>query len=209
MEHSATFNEYWNFCKVSSGYSGVATFSKHLPINVIEDMPEFKEHNKEGRIITLEFDQFYVVNLYKPNSGDNLIRLDYRLEYEECLKSFIKKLQEKKPVIVVGDMNVANDEIDLKNPKQNQGKACFTKEERQKFKELLNECNLVDSFRELHPKLAKYSFWSYRMRAREKNVGWRLDYILVDRRLKVQFADIMNEVYGSDHCPVIAKIDLL
>lgn len=196
------YHQYWNSA-VKKGYSGTAVFTKQEPLSVCYGLG-IEEHDQEGRVITLEFENFYLVNVYTPNSKDGLLRLDYRMEWEDAFRAYLKKLDESKPVIVCGDMNVAHQEIDLKNPKTNRKNPGFTDEERAKMTELLAS-GFTDSFRALYPdKTNAYSWWSYRARAREKNVGWRIDYFLVSNRLKEQIQDavIYADILGSDHCPV-------
>lgn len=191
------------------GYSGTAIFSKLKPISVTKGIG-IEEHDNEGRVITLEFDKFYLVNCYTPNAQRELTRLDYRMKWEEDFKNYLIKLDNQKPVILCGDLNVAHNEIDLKNPKTNKGNAGFTDEEREKFTLLLNS-GFVDSFRYLYPdKTDCYSWWSYMGRAREKNVGWRIDYFVVSEKIKTDILDakIHSEIMGSDHCPVELDIDL-
>ena len=191
------------------GYSGTAIFSKLKPISVTKGIG-IKEHDNEGRVITLEFDKFYLVNCYTPNAQRELTRLDYRMKWEEDFKNYLVKLDNQKPVILCGDLNVAHNEIDLKNPKTNKGNAGFTDEEREKFTLLLNS-GFVDSFRYLYPdKTDCYSWWSYMGRAREKNVGWRIDYFITSASIKekIQDSKIHTEVFGSDHCPVELDIEL-
>ena len=191
------------------GYSGTAIFSKVKPISVTKGIG-IEEHDNEGRVITLEFDKFYLVNCYTPNAQRELTRLDYRMKWEDDFKNYLVKLDNQKPVILCGDLNVAHNEIDLKNPKTNRGNAGFTDEEREKFTLLLNS-GFVDSFRYLYPdKTDCYSWWSYMGRAREKNVGWRIDYFVVSEIIKTDILDakIHSEIMGSDHCPVELDIDL-
>jgi exodeoxyribonuclease-3 len=196
------YYDYWNYAE-KKGYSGTAIFSKVKPISCTYGM-NIEEHDKEGRVITLEFDDFYMVTVYTPNSKEKLARLDYRMEWEDSFRSYLKGLDEKKPVIVCGDMNVAHTEIDLKNPKTNTKNAGFSPEERSKFTELLN-AGFIDTYRYFYPdKEGIYSWWSYRFKAREKNAGWRIDYFCVSERFKDRLvsADIHTTVIGSDHCPV-------
>ncbi len=196
------YHQYWNSA-VKKGYSGVAIFCKQEPLSVSYGLG-IEEHDQEGRVITLEFDNFYLVNVYTPNSKDGLLRLDYRMTWEDAFRNHLNRLDEKKPVIVCGDMNVAHQEIDLKNPKTNRKNPGFTDEERAKMTELLAS-GFTDSFRALYPdKTDAYSWWSYRAKAREKNVGWRIDYFLVSNRLKDSIDDavIYADILGSDHCPV-------
>ena len=194
--------QYWNSA-VKKGYSGVAIFSKKEALSVSYGLG-IEEHDQEGRVITLEFEDFFLVNVYTPNSKDGLLRLDYRMIWEDEFRKHLNKLDKIKPVIVCGDMNVAHKEIDLKNPKTNRRNPGFTDEERNKMTELL-ESGFIDTFRYLYPdKIDAYSWWSYRMKAREKNVGWRIDYFLTSERLNNQIQDalIYSEILGSDHCPV-------
>ncbi len=191
------------------GYSGTAIFSKVKPISVTKGIG-IEELDNEGRVITLEFEKFYLVNCYTPNAQRELTRLDYRMKWEDDFKNYLVKLDNQKPVILCGDLNVAHNEIDLKNPKTNRGNAGFTDEEREKFTLLLNS-GFVDSFRYLYPdKTDCYSWWSYMGRAREKNVGWRIDYFVVSEKIKTDILDakIHSEIMGSDHCPVELDIDL-
>ena len=202
------YHQYWNYAE-KKGYSGTAIFTKRKPLSETYGMG-IEEHDKEGRVITLEFEDFYMVTVYTPNSQNELARLDYRMTWEEAFLAYLKKLEENKPVIVCGDMNVAHKEIDLKNPKTNRKNAGFTDEEREKFSILL-ENGFVDTFRYFYPEQEGiYSWWSYRFKAREKNAGWRIDYFLVSEILKdkLQDAKILTEVFGSDHCPVELQIDL-
>ena len=200
------YYQYWNYAE-KKGYSGTAIFTKKEPVSVAYGMG-IEEHDKEGRVITLEFEQFYMVTVYTPNSQSELARLSYRMEWEDAFLAYLKGLEEKKPVIVCGDMNVAHKEIDLKNPKNNRKNAGFTDEEREKFSILL-ENGFVDTYRYFYPEQEGiYSWWSYRFKAREKNAGWRIDYFLVSQVLtgKLKDAGILTEVLGSDHCPV--ELDL-
>ena len=201
------YEEYWNSAE-KKGYSGTAIFSKNAPLNVTYGIG-IEEHDKEGRVITAEYENFYLVTVYTPNSQRELARLDYRMEWEDVFRAYLLELDKKKPVIVCGDLNVAAEEIDLKNPKTNRKNAGFTDEERAKFREL-KAAGFVDTFRHLHPEEVKYSWWSYMFKAREKNAGWRIDYFVVSERIadKVQAAEIHNEIFGSDHCPVSIVIDL-
>lgn len=195
------YESYWNYAD-KKGYSGTAIFTKHKPLSVTYGI-NIDEHDHEGRVITLEMDDFYLVTVYTPNSQDGLRRLDYRMKWEDDFQAYLHKLDEKKPVIVCGDMNVAHQEIDLKNPKTNRKNAGFTDEEREKMTQLLNN-GFIDTFRTLYPEQVTYSWWSYRFRAREKNTGWRIDYFLISERLKDRLEDakIHTEIMGSDHCPV-------
>lgn len=188
---------------VRKGYSGTAVFSKIKPISVSYGIG-IEEFDNEGRVITLEYDKFYLVNCYTPNSQRELTRLEYRMQWEDNFRKYLKNLDDIKPVILCGDLNVAHEEIDLKNPKTNRGNAGFTDEEREKFSKLL-ESGFIDSFRYLYPeKTDCYSWWSYMGRAREKNIGWRIDYFVVSKKAKTNIIDskIHQEIYGSDHCPV-------
>lgn len=201
------YHQYWNYAE-KKGYSGTAMFTKEEPISVFYGLG-IPEHDKEGRVITAEFPGYYVVTCYTPNSQDGLKRLDYRMEWEDAFRAYLKKLEEKKPVIFCGDLNVAHKEIDLKNPKTNRKNAGFTDEERNKFTELLG-AGFVDTWRYFNPdKEGVYSWWSYRFSARAKNAGWRIDYFCVSECLKDRLvsADIHTDVMGSDHCPVELLID--
>lgn len=195
------YESYWNYAD-KKGYSGTAIYTKHKPLNVTYGI-DIDEHDHEGRVITLEMDDFYLVTVYTPNSQDGLRRLEYRMKWEDDFQAYLHKLDEKKPVIVCGDMNVAHQEIDLKNPKTNRKNAGFTDEEREKMTQLLSN-GFIDTFRTLYPEQVTYSWWSYRFRAREKNTGWRIDYFLISERLKDRLEDakIHTEIMGSDHCPV-------
>lgn len=196
------YHQYWNYAE-KKGYSGTAMFTKEEPMSVTLGIG-MEEHDKEGRVITAEFPEYYVVTCYTPNSQEGLKRLDYRMEWEDAFLSYLKKLEEKKPVIFCGDLNVAHTEIDLKNPKINRKNAGFTDEERGKFSALL-EAGFIDTYRYFYPdKEGVYSWWSYRFSARAKNAGWRIDYFCVSQALKdrLESADIHTEIMGSDHCPV-------
>lgn len=195
------YESYWNYAD-KKGYSGTAIYTKHKPLSVTYGI-DIDEHDHEGRVITLEMDDFYLVTVYTPNSQDGLRRLEYRMKWEDDFQAYLHKLDEKKPVIVCGDMNVAHQEIDLKNPKTNRKNAGFTDEEREKMTQLLSN-GFIDTFRTLYPEQVTYSWWSYRFRAREKNTGWRIDYFLISERLKDRLEDakIHTEIMGSDHCPV-------
>ena len=202
------YHQYWNYA-VKKGYSGTAIFAKEEPLNVAYGIG-MEEHDQEGRVITLEYDKFYMVTVYTPNSQNELARLSYRMKWEDDFADYIMGLDEKKPVIICGDLNVAHKEIDLKNPKTNRHNAGFTDEEREKFSKLLDR-GFIDTFRYFYPDKADiYSWWSYRFKAREKNAGWRIDYFLVSKRLedKLKDAVIHTEIFGSDHCPVELDIDL-
>ena len=196
------YHQYWNYAK-KKGYSGTAIFTKKEPLSVMYGI-NIEEHDQEGRVITLEFEDFYMVTVYTPNSQNELKRLDYRMKWEDDFRNYLKELDDKKPVIVCGDLNVAHKEIDLKNPKTNRKNAGFTDEERNKFTELM-EAGFIDTFRYFYPdKENIYSWWSYRFKAREKNAGWRIDYFCVSEKLEDRLvsASIHTEVLGSDHCPV-------
>ena len=201
------YHSYWNYAQ-KKGYSGTAVFTRHEPLSVSYGLG-IDEHDTEGRVITLEMTDFYLVTVYTPNSQDGLRRLDYRMEWDDAFRHYLQELDSKKPVVVCGDMNVAHKEIDLKNPKTNRKNAGFTDEEREKFTVLL-QAGFTDTFRFFYPDAEGiYSWWSYRFRAREKNAGWRIDYFLVSDRLqgKLTGAGIHNEVFGSDHCPVEVDIE--
>lgn len=201
------YHQYWNYAE-KKGYSGTAIFTKEEPLSVQYGLG-IEKHDHEGRVITLEFDSFYMITVYTPNSQDELKRLDYRMEWEDDFGCFLKRLEEKKPVIVCGDMNVAHKEIDLKNPRTNRKNAGFTDEERNKFTALL-ESGFTDTFRHFYPDLeGAYSWWSYRFKAREKNAGWRIDYFLVSQSLNSSLKDaiIYKDILGSDHCPVGLLLD--
>ena len=202
------YKSYWNYAE-KKGYSGTAIFTRHQPINVTYGIG-IDEHDHEGRVITLEMENFFLVTVYTPNSQDGLKRLDYRMTWEDDFRTYIKNLDSKKPVLVCGDLNVAHKEIDLKNPKTNRMNAGFTDQEREKFQTLLN-AGFIDTFRHFYPDMENiYSWWSYRFKAREKNAGWRIDYFVASARLadKLQGAKIHTEIFGSDHCPVEVTIDL-
>ena len=201
------YYEYWNSAE-KKGYSGVALFSKNEPQSVTYGIG-IEEHDHEGRVITADYGEFYLVTVYTPNSQDKLRRLDYRMRWEDDFRAYLKKLDAEKPVIVCGDMNVAHKEIDLKNPTTNRRNAGFTDEERAKMTELL-EAGFTDTFRHFNPDLeGAYSWWSYRFKAREKNAGWRIDYFLVSDRFadRVKDARILSDVFGSDHCPVLIEVE--
>ncbi len=200
------YRSYWNYAE-KKGYSGTAIYSRHEPLSVTYGLG-IDEHDQEGRVITLEMPDFYLVTCYTPNSQDELRRLDYRMTWEDAFRNYLLKLDKKKPVIVCGDLNVAHQEIDLKNPKTNRRNAGFTDEERAKMTQLL-DAGFTDTWRFFNPDVADvYSWWSYRFKAREKNAGWRIDYFLVSNRLREQLTDakIHTEIFGSDHCPV--ELDL-
>lgn len=201
------YHSYWNYAE-KKGYSGTAIFTKHEPLSVAYGIGK-EEHDHEGRVITLEMPDFYMVTVYTPNSQDGLKRLDYRMEWERDFQAYIRELDAKKPVVLCGDLNVAHKEIDLKNPKTNRRNAGFTDEEREQFQNLLDS-GFTDSFRYFYPDMENiYSWWSYRFKAREKNAGWRIDYFVVSSRLeeKLQSAQIHTDIFGSDHCPVEVQIN--
>ena len=196
------YESYWNYAE-KKGYSGTASFTRRKPLSVTYGL-DIEEHDREGRVITLEMDDFYLVTVYTPNSQDGLRRLDYRMTWEDAFRDYLLRLDARKPVIVCGDMNVAHQEIDLKNPKSNRKNAGFTDEERAKFQQLL-DAGFTDTFRYFYPDQTDiYSWWSYRFKAREKNAGWRIDYFVVSNRLRERLAGakIHTEILGSDHCPV-------
>lgn len=201
------YHVYWTNSKLRKGYSGVAVFSKVEPLNVRYGLQN-GEYDDEGRIITLEYEKFFYVACYVPNAGDGLKRLSFRMEFEIKLKNYLNELNLIKPVIYAGDLNVAHKEIDLKNPKQNRGLPGFTDEEREAFTELLGN-GYVDVYRYLYPEDIKYTWWSYRFKARERNIGWRIDYFVVSERIKEYVTDMIihNEMMGSDHCPIELLID--
>lgn len=199
---------YFTNSKIRKGYSGVAIFTKKHPLSVHYGLKNSK-YDEEGRVITLEFENFYYIASYVPNAGEGLKRLDFRLEYEKDFIEYVNELNQKKPIVYAGDLNVAHNEIDIKNPKSNEHNPGFTKEEREAFTNLLSN-GYVDTFRELYPNAVKYSWWSYRFNARKNNAGWRIDYFVVSKALmdKVKDSKIHNEIYGSDHCPIELDIDL-
>lgn len=202
------YYSYWNYAE-KKGYSGTAVFSKEKPLSVKYGIG-IDEHDHEGRVITLEFENFYMVTVYTPNSQRELTRLEYRMKWEDDFRNFLNDLRKTKPVVVTGDMNVAHKEIDLKNPKTNRKNAGFTDEERQKMTELLDS-GFIDTFRYFYPDVEqRYSWWSYMFKSREKNAGWRIDYFLASKELedKLISAEIHDEVLGSDHCPIELVIDL-
>lgn len=201
------YQSYWNYAE-KKGYSGTAIYTKHAPLSVTYGLG-IDEHDHEGRVITLEYEKFYLITVYTPNSQDGLRRLDYRMKWEDDFRAYLQALDQKKPVIVCGDMNVAHNEIDLKNPKTNRMNAGFTDQEREKFTTLLG-AGFIDTFRTLHPEDIIYSWWSYRFQARKKNAGWRIDYFVTSERLKdnIQSASIHTEIYGSDHCPVELELSI-
>ncbi len=201
------YTSYWNYAE-KKGYSGTAIFTRHEPLSVSYGIGT-EVHDHEGRVITLEMQDFYLVTVYTPNSQDELRRLSYRMEWEDAFRQYLLALDQRKPVIVCGDMNVAHEEIDLKNPKTNRRNAGFTDEERQKFTELL-QSGFIDTFRTLYPEQVTYSWWSYRFQARQKNAGWRIDYFLTSARLRDRIADakIHTDIMGSDHCPIELRIEI-
>ena len=195
------YHSYWNYAD-KKGYSGTAVFTRHKPISVTRGMG-IDQHDHEGRVLTLEMADFFLVCCYTPNSQDGLKRLDYRMTWEEDFRAYLQQLDKQKPVILCGDLNVAHEEIDIKNPKTNRHNAGFTDEERNAFTQLLDS-GFTDTFRKLHPDEVTYSWWSYRFQARQKNAGWRIDYFVVSNRLMPQVAEasIHTDILGSDHCPV-------
>ena len=202
------YEEYW-YSAEKKGYSGTALFTKRKPLDVVCGIG-MDQHDHEGRVITAEYEEFYLVTCYTPNSQNELKRLDYRMQWEDDFRDYLKELDAVKPVILCGDLNVAHEEIDLKNPKTNRKNAGFTDEERAKMTELL-AAGFTDSFRHLHPDATDiYSWWSYRFKARQNNAGWRIDYFIVSDRIKdkIQKAEILTDIMGSDHCPVLLEIDL-
>lgn len=201
------YQSYWNYAE-KKGYSGTAIFTRHQPLSVTNGIG-VEEHDHEGRVITLEMENFYLITVYTPNSQDGLKRLDYRMTWEDDFLAYLKKLEEKKPIVVCGDLNVAHQEIDLKNPKSNRKNAGFTDEERAKFSRWL-EAGFTDTFRYFYPEQKDiYSWWSYRFKAREKNAGWRIDYFVTSASLndKLLGAKIHTDIFGSDHCPVELTLD--
>lgn len=202
------YHQYWNYAE-KKGYSGTAIFTKEEPINVFYGL-DIPRHDTEGRLITLEFENFFFITCYTPNAQDGLKRIEYRMDWEDCFREYLVSLDTTKPVIFCGDLNVAHEEIDLKNPKSNRGNAGFSDEERGKFSQLL-EAGFTDSFRYLYPDLTgMYSWWSYRFNARANNAGWRIDYFCVSNSIKdrIKEAKIHNQIFGSDHCPVELVIDI-
>ena len=199
------YQSYWNYAE-KKGYSGTAIYTRHTPLSVSYGIG-IDEHDHEGRVITMEMEDFFLVCCYTPNSQDGLRRLDYRMRWEDDFRQYLVQLDKKKPVILCGDLNVAHEEIDLKNPKTNRKNAGFTDEERQQMTNLLSN-GFIDTFRTLHPDEVTYSWWSYRFRAREKNAGWRIDYFIISERLRPRLlsAAIHTEILGSDHCPVEISI---
>ena len=202
------YHQYWNYAE-KKGYSGTAIFTRHEPISVSYGL-NIPEHDTEGRVITLEYGNFYLVTCYTPNSQNELSRLSYRMQWEDAFRSYLIELDQKKPVILCGDLNVAHEEIDLKNPKTNHKNAGFSDEERNKMTELL-DAGFTDTFRYFYPDAENiYSWWSYRFKAREKNAGWRIDYFITSKRLNTQLKDaaIHTDIFGSDHCPIELTINL-
>lgn len=202
------YHQYWNYAE-KKGYSGTAIFTRHEPISVSYGL-NIPEHDTEGRVITLEYGNFYLVTCYTPNSQNELARLSYRMQWEDAFRSYLIELDQKKPVILCGDLNVAHEEIDLKNPKTNHKNAGFSDEERNKMTELL-DAGFTDTFRYFYPDAENiYSWWSYRFKAREKNAGWRIDYFITSKRLNTQLKDaaIHTDIFGSDHCPIELTINL-
>ncbi len=199
------YTSYWNYAD-KKGYSGTAIYTKHKPLNVSYGIG-VDEHDHEGRVVTLEMEKFFLVCVYTPNSQNELKRLDYRMQWETDFLAYLRRLDAQKPVIVCGDLNVAHEEIDIKNPKTNRRNAGFTDEEREKFTQLLDS-GFCDTFRTLYPEQVTYSWWSYRFKAREKNAGWRIDYFVISNRMRSMLSDakIHTEIMGSDHCPV--ELDL-
>lgn len=202
------YTSYWNYAE-KKGYSGTAIFTKHQPLQVTYGLG-IDEHDHEGRVITLEMEKFFLVTVYTPNSQDGLKRLDYRMTWDDDFRAYLQKLDQSKPVLVCGDLNVAHKEIDLKNPKTNRMNAGFTDQEREKF-QLLLDAGVIDTFRYFYPEQTNiYSWWSYRFKAREKNAGWRIDYFLASASLadKLKEAKIHTEIFGSDHCPVEVTVEI-
>ena len=195
------YQSYWNYAD-KKGYSGTAIYTRHTPLSVTYGIG-IDEHDHEGRVITMEMEEFYLVCCYTPNSQDGLRRLDYRMQWEDDFRAYLQKLDAQKPVILCGDLNVAHEEIDLKNPKTNRMNAGFTDQERQQMTTLLGS-GFIDTFRTLYPEQVTYSWWSYRFQARQKNTGWRIDYFIISERLRPQLVDarIHTDIFGSDHCPV-------
>ena len=197
---------YWSLCKVRKGYSGTSIFCKEQPLNIFYGFEKIKNDlDNEGRVITIELENYFLIHVYTPNSGQELARLDFRtIEWDRLFENYIKKIQKEKPVIICGDLNVAHNEIDLKNPKTNTKTAGYTIEERNSFNSILKKCKLIDSYREKYPEKVEYSYWSYMRKSRDKNIGWRIDYFLVDTKIskKVKESSILTDVYGSDHAPI-------
>ena len=200
------YNSYWNYAD-KKGYSGTAIYTRHTPLNVTRGIG-IDEHDHEGRVVTMEMQEFFLVCCYTPNSQDGLRRLDYRMKWEDDFRNYLKRLDAVKPVVLCGDLNVAHEEIDLKNPKTNRKNAGFTDEERQQMTTLLSS-GFIDTFRTLYPEQVTYSWWSYRFQARQKNAGWRIDYFIISERLRNRLHDakIHTDILGSDHCPVELDLD--
>ena len=201
------YQSYWNYAD-KKGYSGTAIYTRHTPLNVTRGIG-IDEHDHEGRVVTMEMQEFFLVCCYTPNSQDGLRRLDYRMKWEDDFRNYLKRLDAVKPVVLCGDLNVAHEEIDLKNPKTNRKNAGFTDEERQQMTTLLSS-GFIDTFRTLYPEQVTYSWWSYRFQARQKNAGWRIDYFIISERLRNRLHDakIHTDILGSDHCPVELDLDL-
>ena len=201
------YQSYWNYAE-KKGYSGTAIYTRHTPLNVTYGIG-IDEHDHEGRVITMEMERFFLVCCYTPNSQDGLRRLDYRMTWEDDFRAYLQRLDAVKPVILCGDLNVAHEEIDLKNPKTNRQNAGFTDQERQQMTTLLAS-GFIDTFRTLYPEQVTYSWWSYRFQARQKNAGWRIDYFIISERLRPQLVDarIHTDILGSDHCPVELELDV-
>ena len=204
--------KYWSLCNVRKGYSGSSIFCKEEPLNIYYGFEKINEElDNEGRVITIEFNNYYIIHVYTPNSGQVLARLEFRtITWDRMFEKYIKKLQGEKYVIVCGDLNVAHNEIDLKNPKTNTKTAGYTIEERDSFNSIIKKCKLIDSFREKNPEKIEYSYWSYMRNSRNKNIGWRIDYFLVDKKIYkyVKESSILTDILGSDHAPIILNIDL-
>ena len=200
------YQSYWNYAD-KKGYSGTAIYTRHTPLNVTRGIG-IDEHDHEGRVVTMEMQEFFLVCCYTPNSQDGLRRLDYRMKWEDDFRNYLKRLDAMKPVVLCGDLNVAHEEIDLKNPKTNRKNAGFTDEERQQMTTLLSS-GFIDTFRTLYPEQVTYSWWSYRFQARQKNAGWRIDYFIISERLRSRLHDakIHTDILGSDHCPVELDLD--
>ena len=201
------YDSFWNYAE-KKGYSGTAVYSRHKALNHTRGIGDSR-HDAEGRVVTMEYPGFYLVNVYVPNSQNELARLDYRMEWEDAFLAYVKALDKEKPVVICGDLNVAHNEIDLKNPKSNRRNPGFTDEERGAFGRLL-EAGFIDTYRHLHPDTQKFSWWSYRYNARAKGIGWRIDYFLISKRLadRLEHAEILDEITGSDHCPVTITLTL-
>jgi len=204
--------KYWSLCKVKKGYSGTSIFCKEKPLNIFYGFEKIKNDlDDEGRVITIEYDDFFLIHVYTPNSGQELARLEFRTnEWDRVFEKYIKKIQKEKPVIICGDLNVAHNEIDLKNPNTNKRTAGYTIEERNSFNSILKKCKLIDSYREKNPNKIEYSYWSYMRKSRDKNIGWRIDYFLIDKKIyeNIIESSILTEIYGSDHAPIKLIISL-